>query len=417
MTESFIEPSPPKSPQPVKIALSFPGCHRRGGVERVVVECANFLAERGHETHVFAHEWDETTLHQSVIKHAVPETVSRTSSTRSSDARSSAGRSLAWRSPTLQIPRFTRASWHQIDAIRPAPHSIGSFGIYTPPDGVVWMQSVHRAWIEVSQRERNFQGRLKQRLNPFHTRVLALEKAQLRGRHYRHVIALTEQVKRDTMRFYDVPENDITIIPNGYAPHEFNLERRQERDAVRQRFGFKPDDKVLIFVANELERKGFFPLLNAIAALQNPTLHLLAVGRLDVAACANEIARLGLGERVHFTGASSDVAAFYAASDIFVLPTQYEPWGLVITEAMACGLPVLTSRLAGAAISVREGENGHLLKNPRDVEEIRAKLQMLVEGVQQNPAQIAASVIEYSWPRLLLKYEDVLLRYGTESKS
>lgn len=391
-------------PAPQRLALSFPGCHRRGGVERVLVECANFLAARGHQTHVFAHEWDGDVLRPDVVRHAVPDTASST--------RSFAWRTPIWRSPALQISRFTRASWRQIAALQPAPHSIGSFGIYAPPNGVVWMTSVHRAWIEVSQQQRDFKGRLKQRLNPFHARVLQMEDAQLRGRRYRHVIALTEQVKRDTMRFYDVPAADISVVPNGYAPREFNVQRRlRQRDAMRAQFGFGADDNVVVFVANELERKGFVPLLQAIAALNDRRVHLLAVGRLDAASCASEIARLQLTERVHFTGASHDVASFYAASDVFALPTQYEPWGLVITEAMACGLPVLTSRLAGAAICVRETENGALLENPRDVDEIRAKLQLLLSGAHQSPTQIAASVLEYSWPRLLMKYEDVLLRF------
>lgn len=374
----------------MRIALSFPGCHRRGGVERVMLEAANFLQNRGHETHVFANDWDEQALDAAVARHQI---------------------ALSAQSPSQTVTQFIANSQRALNEMQPPPDAIGSFGVMAPPNGVVWMQSVHRAWLEISRAERNWKGRLKQSLNPFHGLILKLERQHLEERRYVHVVALTTQVKSDIMRFYGVPDSDITVVNNGYAPSEFNIERRvRERETMRQKLGFKPDDKVVVFVANELERKGFFPLLEATAALNDANVHLLAVGRLNPASCAAASARLQLTDRVHFTGPSSDVASFYAASDVFALPTQYEAWGLVIVEAMACGLPVLTSRLAGAAIAVREGENGCLLDQPRDVEEIADKLKRSLDA-SWSPENVAHSVIEYSWPQLLPRYENVLLNH------
>ncbi len=376
----------------MRVALSFPGCYRRGGIERVMLEAANFLHGRGHETHIFANEWDDQVLDAAVIRHKV---------------------ALSTTSPVKTVTQFRALSREALEKMQPPPETIGSFGVLAPPNSVVWMQSVHRAWLEISHRERDWKGRLKQKLNPFHGLILKLEREQLEGRQYKHVVALTETVKSDIMRFYGVPGSDITVVNNGFAPDEFNIARRHaERAAMRQKLGFQEDDKVVVFVANELERKGFFPLLEAVAALNDNHVHLLAVGRLNPSACAAQIGRLKLGERVHFTGPSNDVAAFYAASDLFALPTQYEAWGLVIVEAMACGLPVLTSRLAGAAVAVREGQSGILLDHPRDVDEITSKLHLLLDK-PLAPEEVAASVIEYSWPHLLPRYEDVLLRYGT----
>ncbi len=380
----------------MKIALSFPGCHRRGGVERVMLEAANFLESRGHETHVFASEWDET-LHAGVVRHEI-----------APHAKSS----------SKKVTQFIAASHPALKAMQPPPDGVGSFGVLAPPNSVVWMQSVHRAWLEISRRERDWKGRLKQKLNPFHGLILRLEREQLQGRHYAHVVALTDVVKQDIMRFYGVPDEDITVIPNGFAPQEFNVERRHmERDPMRRKLGFAPDDKVVIFVANELERKGFGPLLEAVASLHDNRVHVLAVGRLNPAECQAQISRLNLDKQVHFTGPSSDVASFYAASDVFALPTQYEAWGLVIVEAMACGLPVLTSRLAGAAIAVRERCSGYLLDQPRDADEIAGKLRLLLDGVHASPEEIADSVIEYSWSQILPRYEEVLMRYGANGQS
>jgi UDP-glucose:(heptosyl)LPS alpha-1,3-glucosyltransferase len=372
----------------MKIALSFPGCHRRGGVERVMLECANFLAARGHETHALASEWDAAALRADVVRHPVP-------SRRLPNA--------------LQLPLFVRDCRAKIRALAPPPDVVASFGIASPPDSVVWMTSVHAAWIEISQRSRPFWGRCKQRLNPFHPVVLNMERRLLGERRYRKVIALTEQVRSDVLRIYNVPESDVLVVPNGYAAAEFNpAKSNANRDRMRKKLGYAPTDKVVIFVANELQRKGFTPLLRAVASLRDPRIHLLAVGRLDPGECGSVIASLGMSERVKFTGPSNEVADYYAAADVFALPTQYEAWGLVIVEAMASGLRVLTSRLAGAAVTVDEGQTGQLLDDPADVTEIAEKLRRLLEEDGPSPNEVSASVARYEWAQVLQGYESIL---------
>jgi UDP-glucose:(heptosyl)LPS alpha-1,3-glucosyltransferase len=376
----------------LKIALSFPACQRRGGVERVMLECANFLASRGHATHILATIWDADSLHSDVQAHFVP---ARTTP------------------PLLRLWSFKRQSARTLAAMTEIER-VGSFGIMSPP-GVLWVQSVHGAWLEISAARRGWKARLKQKLNPVHPYTIHLEKKVFGGRTYRHLIALTPQVKADLIRLYRVPETDISIIPNGFSPEEFNVEMRgQWREKRRQQLGYKPEHQVVIFVANELERKGFGPLLRAIASLNRPNVHLLAVGRLSPSAYVAEIARLGLQQRVQFTGPSSEVASYYAASDVFALPTQYEAWGLVIVEAMACGLPVVTSALAGAAVAVEPGVTGVLLQNPDDVQEIAASLTHFLDREVNDATAIAASVQHLAWSQVLLDYERVLLTHGSQ---
>ena len=371
----------------MKIALSFPGCHRRGGVERVMVECLNFLAGRPHEVHAFASEWDRGVLRPEVICHDVP-----------ARALLAAG----------QVNRFRHASARAIAAL--GPEVTGSFGVAAAPGSVVWMQSVHAAWIDVSRRTRTVREQIKQRLNPFHPMILRAEKQMLAGRQYRRLIALTSQVRDDLATFYDVPAADVDILPNGFSREEFNpSNRRRDRAEARRQLEFSPEAKVIVFVANESERKGLPQLLRAVARLRDPALHVLAVGRFDPAPGRQLAGSLGLGSRVRFPGASAQVASSYAAADLFALPTQYEAWGLVIVEAMACGLPVLTSRLAGAAVAVAEGETGALLDEPRDEAEIAAKLGELLESnLVAQDERIARSVEPYEWSRVLTRYEEIL---------
>ena len=354
-----------------------------------MLECANFLAGRGHETHILATQWDKTVLDPRVQTHFVPAKTAP---------------------PLLRLWSFRRHSRRVLAAL-PEIETLGAFGVLSPP-GVLWVQSVHGAWLEISAARRDFRGRLKQKLNPVHPYTIFLEKRVFGARRYRHLIALTPAVKSDLMRLYDVPDRDISVIPNGFSPAEFHIENRaQRREIVREQLGIAPDAQVIVFVANELERKGFGPLLRAAASLARPNLHILAVGRLDGAAYAAEIERLGFKNRVHFPGPSDDVAAFYAASDVFALPTQYEAWGLVIVEAMACGLPVVTSALAGAAVAVQHQKTGYLLQNPADESEIARGLRHFLDQNAVSDAMISQSVAPYAWSQVLLDYERVLLQY------
>ena len=352
-----------------------------------MVECLNFLAAKGHETHAFASEWDRAVLRPEVVCHDVP-----------ARAMLEAGR----------VARFRRESARALTALK--PEVTGSFGVAAAPGSVVWMQSVHAAWLEVSRRTRTVRERLRQRFNPFHPMILHAEKRMLAAREYQRLIALTPQVRDDLVRFYGVPATDVDVLPNGFSRTEFNPEgRRRDRAAVRRRWKIPDDATVVLFVANEAARKGLPQLLRAVSRLRDRSLHVLAVGRFDSAPSARLAGSLGLETQVHFPGASAHVAQFYAAADVFALPTQYEAWGLVIIEAMACGLPVLTSRLAGAAVAVEEGRTGELLDEPRDEAEIAAKLTTLLDGRSRvSDDEISRSVASYEWSQVLNRYEQIL---------
>jgi len=379
----------------VRIALSFPGCHRRGGVERIMLECANYLSARGHDLSVLASDLEEESIAPTITRCHVR---------------------VPGRLALLRLAEFRRKRAKILRQLHPQPDVHVGFGVVGPPGAVLWVQSVHRAWIEISSRHRSFVGRAKQRANVCHPYILSLEEKYFAGRQYAKLIALSDQVKADLIRFYRVPAQDILILPNGFAPAEFNLSRRLSmRSEMRSRLNYPSDAKVIVFVANELERKGFWPLLSAIASLNDPRLHLLAVGRLKASAYASEIRKLGMQQRVRFVGPTSEVADYYSAADVFALPTQYEAWGLVIVEALACGLPVLTSRLAGASIAINEGKTGRLLNDPRDPAEIASHLEELVDGQHAEADAIAASVASYAWSNILAQFEAMLLETAGRS--
>ncbi len=379
----------------MNIFLTFPDINRRGGVERVAAECCNYLAGRQHDAYAVAASIDDNVLDSRVHQMLVPIP------------------SYA-RHPILRLSAYhSRASalLHQ-ELYKPGTvHA--SFGVTSPPEGILWVQSVHAEWIKIARSHRDWRGKIRQRLNLFHPFILRYERNYYRGPMYRRLIALTSRIKSELIEHYDVPGRDIDVLPNGYNPVEFSVNRRElEREKVRVELGYRPQDRVLIFVANELERKGFFPLVRALASLHEPDIKLLIVGRVNAADAAAELEKLELSSQVYFAGPSADVGRYYCAADYFVLPTYYEAWGLVIVEALASGLPVLTSKLAGAAIVVKENQTGILLDDPRDDCEIADKLRRMLTHSFAAPAAVSLSVEEYRWDRVLSQYEQILIKYA-----
>jgi UDP-glucose:(heptosyl)LPS alpha-1,3-glucosyltransferase len=373
----------------MKAYLTFPACHRRGGVERIMVECANFLAGRGHDVSVVAAQFDPEVLAENVQR--IPVQVNA-------------------KNAILRAAAFRRSAKRQLATLRDGSPSVhASFGVVCPPDGVLWVQAVHAEWLKISGQHRDWKGRLKQRLNLFHPFILRLERQYYGDRQYRKLIALTARVRDELVEHYKVPESDIALLPNGYNPQEFSVARRESlRAPMRAELGYSDSDRVLIFVANELERKGFFPLIDALSRLKDPSIKLLVVGRVSLDAHQPLIDRLGLKGCVRCVGPSADVGRYYAAADLFVLPTYYEAWGLVIVEALAMGLPVVTSRLAGAAVAVSEGRAGLLLDDPQDAAEAAAKIDRQLRAAVVSSEEISATVQDYRWDRVLVQYERIL---------
>jgi UDP-glucose:(heptosyl)LPS alpha-1,3-glucosyltransferase len=378
----------------VRIAITYIEASLTGGVERVVVESANQFAAEGHDVGVFASRWQEGVLSAAVRRHHVP-------------ARPRPG--------TLTALQFHRRCGQALERADYEVHA--AYTAFSPPGGVFWVPSVHRVAYDTA---RDRQGRLRGTLtaiNPIPRTWLAYERRAFSPGGYAPLIAAAADVKTDIVERYGVPEQDVTVLPLGFDPARFDATVRAARRAqARAELGYADDERVILFVANELERKGFDTLLEAVARRADPALRLLVAGGVDLTSREGVIAGLGLQGAVRAVGRVTDVAYYQAAADAFALPTRYEPWGLVIVEALAAGLPVVTSRLAGAAIAVAPGRTGALVDDPVDPEAVADALGIALGPGMAAPEAISASVAEYSWPAVIRRYAEVLARYdGTVS--
>ena len=202
-------------------------------------------------------------------------------------------------------------------------------------------------------------------LNPLVSRVHGLL-----GRLPRKTIVLSDHVGRFIARHGRVPPERLVRIHYGHDPEPWERAAAMppgERAAARAELGAGPDDTVFVCVARFAPQKAHDVLLAAFerARRDAPGLRLWLVGddpfgdgRGRAEALASE---LGLEDAVRFTGVRRDVPRLMAASDVFVMSSLWEGFGLVFLEAMSTGLPVLASRVSGVPEVVADGETGRLV--------------------------------------------------------
>jgi len=250
--------------------------------------------------------------------------------------------------------------------------------------------------------------------------VAFIEKLTFGGKSSKARIVVSERMQEDFRRHYSDAAEDIIVIPNGTDYHRFNpANRRLYRDSVRQRHGIASGDFVLLFVGGDWERKGLYYLIEALSLILKPEVKLLVVGRGDTDFYVKLAREKAVGKRVTFVSHTRSVWEYYGASNVFVLPTLYEPLGLVIGEAMASGLPVIVTKIAGAADFIIDGLNGLLLSDPGNINDLAAKIELLLSGAELRKTmgeRARETVEELSWEQVAQKtlevYNSVLNREG-----
>jgi len=200
------------------------------------------------------------------------------------------------------------------------------------------------------------------RLSPYHRYLLAAERRMFQHPALRSVICNSRMVRDDVARRFGVAPSRLHVIYNGVDLQRFHPGLADEhRIAVRAEWGIPPGAMLFLFVGSGFERKGVPQLLEAFARARPSNARLMIVGadrRLD--AMKKRAGQLEIGARTVFTGPRKEVAPLYGAADAFVLPTLYDPLPNAALEALACGLPVLTSTSCGAAELITEGRNGYV---------------------------------------------------------
>ena len=204
-------------------------------------------------------------------------------------------------------------------------------------------------------------------LRPFNLSSLFLERRVFRSEALRAVIAISAMGKREIIRHFGVAGEVISVVYNGVDLSRFPVERKAEaRDALRCRFGVTGEEPVFLYVGSGFARKGVRTLIRAAGrvAARGIPFRLVLVGKGDPRPYLAESGPAR--DRLLFTGPSRGAEEYFLGADAFVFPTLYEPFGSVCLEAMAAGLPVVTTCFSGASEVLRDGESGFVLSDPLD---------------------------------------------------
>jgi UDP-glucose:(heptosyl)LPS alpha-1,3-glucosyltransferase len=230
---------------------------------------------------------------------------------------------------------------------------------------------LHRVWL----RRRGGAARLFSYLRPYTWLVLYLEKRIFDPANCRRIIANSRLCREQLISLYDYPAGKVEVVYNG-VDHDFFHPRVRDlhRGEVLKRMGLPEERPAGLFVSNNLGRKGLDLVLRALALPEAGGHSLLVAGRGNASKFEKLARRLGVRERVRFAGAVADVRPLYGAADYLVLPTRYDPFANVCLEAMACGLPVVTTRWNGASEVIEEGASGFILPDPPDASSCAAAM-------------------------------------------
>jgi UDP-glucose:(heptosyl)LPS alpha-1,3-glucosyltransferase len=364
----------------MRIALLSQAVDDKTGIGRIVSSLAKQFWESGNEVHCLAQRIEIT---------AQPFHVREVFGIPGSKALSK----LAFRfSAGKIVPRLNCDIIHAF--------GVGAFA------NVVSAQSCHRAGLDVLNEHKDAHL-AKGGLGLYNRISLADEQRLLKSLHTKRIIAVSHLVKSQIMESYGVDHERISVVPNGVDVSRFDAVRQKtDRNEVRRVLGLSQEHFVLLFVGNEFGRKGLDALVRSLGVIRNESLRLLVVGADDPTPYKKVAKSLGCLDQIKFTGQVSAPERLFLAADTLVLPTLYEPFGVVVVEAMAAGLPVITTRFCGAVETMIHGEHGLYLQNPRDIDDLSRQILRVVSD-EELRARLAANgkqeAKKYDWMPIALR--------------
>jgi UDP-glucose:(heptosyl)LPS alpha-1,3-glucosyltransferase len=349
---------------PLRVALVYRNFSLGGSLERDVVLLAQGLARREIEVHCYCNPETRTVELEGVEFHDVRPLV----------------RSRARLGQPIETLSFAAAATRALRRDRALYDVLDVTGVSAWEADVVTVHGVTKAlqhrWPDDAGRDfraARARATLGPLLRPQIGVARAIERAQFRFRGFRRAIAVTEQVRRDLVDVHSVPEERIDVV---HPPVDVERFRGTDGRAVRAELGLAPADPVLLFVGHDFARKGLADAIKALSGLHEDA-HLVVVGDGDRGPFEALADDAGLRGRVLFVGGTEEPERYFEAADIFVLPTLQDPWGITLVEAMAAGLPTITTTVAGAAAAVEEAGAGIVLPE-RSPSELRDALAVLL---------------------------------------
>jgi UDP-glucose:(heptosyl)LPS alpha-1,3-glucosyltransferase len=342
-------------------------CHEnvlpsRGGCETYIAGLARRLVADGHEVHLYASRWDARALPEGLHYHPIV---------------------------MPHVPRFLRpwafgAALHRSLASSNHAVTVGfdkvwGVDILYPQGGLYVATARHNLLKYRHPLLRRVVSWLKA-IDPAHRSFMALEQRQYAGPSRPLVVAISDMVRRHFNEHYRLSSDDLRLVRLATDLDRFSeVDRPRRRLEWRQAWGLAPEHTVALFAGLNYRLKGLEPLLHAIRLLPPGPFRLLVAGHPNTTDFVRLAKRLGVADRVHFVGYIADMRNCYFAADFFVHPTFYDPCSHVVLEAMACGLPVITSRFNGACELMHPPREGFVIDDPHNHADLARFLNQLLD--------------------------------------
>lgn len=321
-----------------------------GGLERFAADLAGWLVARGLEVHVVAQTIGRECA-RGIVPHAVGPERSRRRRAARLDARAHAvGADLV----------HDLGSGRRSDLLQPL------FG------------------SRLADRRRTLRSlslprRLLRRFGP-RSRLADRERRLVQDRQLvatRRIVACSRMVRDDLVALHGVDSERITVVPNGVDLARFDPAILADaRRGTRERLGLG-DAVAFLLVAQNWRLKGLSPAIRALARIPGGV--LVVVGRGDPEPFLREAAALGVAGRCRFVGEVADPRPYYAAADVGLHPTFYDPCSLTVIEACASALPVVTTRWDGAHELLVPGREGFVVEDSEDADALAAAMARMLD--------------------------------------
>jgi UDP-glucose:(heptosyl)LPS alpha-1,3-glucosyltransferase len=253
-------------------------------------------------------------------------------------------------------------------------------------------------------------------LNPLHLTLLHLEKRLFRSPRLKKIIANSKRGEEEIRRHYGVLGEKIEVVYNGvdlesFHPRNVTLYRK----SLRKEFRIPAEALVILFLGSGFRRKGLRGLLESIPMVKReiPQIVLMVAGRDRIQEYREQARRLGCERNVLFLGPTQRAREFYAACDLFALPTIYDPFSNACVEAMASGVPVLTTPTNGVAELIEDGKNGFIVRDPLDAAAIGRRVHEFAFSPERRLMGMRArqAVLSLNWDSVLTRvlsiYEEI----------
>ena len=385
----------------MKIALNiYKFLPSKGGGEGYLAGLANQLADRGHEVHVFAHDWES---HNNRIHfHTIP---------------------------AIRYPKFLKEVSFVINSMRAMKE--GDFDIIQVVGRALGMNvfnphcGVERAWLKQNYLAiKNPVYRTLKRIGSFislrQNFILWLDKRQYTDKKVSRIIAISDMIKNDILKYHHVDQQKIDVIYNGVNIRRFNPSNRKNfREVIRKRLSIG-EECVILYISNNFRLKGLSTLIRALGELKrsHKDFKALIIGRGKKSSYCKLAKKLNCIENLIFLGHVNEIENYYAASDVYVHPTLYDSCSLVVTEALASGLPVITTIYDGASGLIDDGIDGFVMKDPLDYRKLAEKIEVFFHDELRQKASVAARKKAEKYPeeencdKVLNVYREVLNNSG-----